>query len=59
MKIQLTFKTPDVVDYALECIEDEDQRHELESVIEKFVEYGEYVSIEIDSETKTARVLEV
>jgi radical SAM superfamily enzyme with C-terminal helix-hairpin-helix motif len=72
MKIQLTFKTPDVVDRALSeyCVrppyndvsEEDAERLETEyktakRVIEKFVDYGEYVTIEIDTEAQTARVL--
>ncbi len=56
MKIQLCFKTPDVADYALEGLS-EDERCAAEAVIEKYVEYGECVSIELDTVALTARVI--
>ena len=60
MKIVLTFKCPDVVDDAItnEGI-DEDSADTVRKVCGLFVEYGEYVRIEIDSEAKTAEVLRV
>jgi len=56
MKIKLHFKTPDVVDYALEDI-DEDLREEVKNELRTWVEYGECVSIEIDTVAGTAVVL--
>lgn len=58
MKILLGFKTPDVVDYAMEDVP-EDERDNVKEVIEKFVEYGEDLTVEIDTETGTAEVLPV
>ena len=54
MKIVLTFKDPDYMS---------DNGHavltkKVQKVISKFLEYDEYVRIEIDTEKKTARVLE-
>jgi len=57
-KITLTFKTPDASYYALQDIQDEDKKAEAEAVIAKFVQYDEYVDIEIDIEAGTATVLE-
>jgi len=57
MKIRINFKTPDAVDYALEDIEDEDERENLKEFIAKWVEYGETVCIEFDSCEGTARVI--
>ena len=56
MKVRLHFKTPDVAEYALEDL-DEDERYEAEAAIERYVEYGELAIIEIDSESGVARVL--
>lgn len=56
MKVRLTFKTPDVIDYALEDVSAEEAPAAREA-IEKFVHAGEYATIEIDTETKTATVL--
>ena len=54
MKIQLTFKTPDV----LEDLSESD-RGVAKAVIAKYVEYDEYVTIELDTETGEATVLPV
>jgi len=77
MKIQLTFKSPDAIHYALkdcpelnpdpninytrkeELWDIEDKREEVKEIIGKFIEYGEYCTIEIDTETKEARVVPV
>lgn len=59
MKVRLTFKTPDVLDYALEDIQDEDQRAEVEDICNQFIKYGEYLYVEIDTERETATVLKV
>lgn len=58
MKITLTFKTPDVADDALEDI-DEKHHAKAKAAIAKYVEYDEYVSIEIDINTGKAKVLPV
>ena len=69
MKIQLTFKTPDVVENALidmgigsDSLCDnpftaskEDIKRKIKK---KFVEYGEYLRVEYDTETKTMVVKE-
>lgn len=63
MKIQLYFKTPDVVHYALQDEEvlnlDEDQQDEIKSVISKYVEFGEAVTIEFNTKTGEATVLPI
>ena len=72
MKFEVTFKTPDVCndaireycnnysDYADQS--DKEDSLELESdikdVLKKFVKYDELITIEFDTETKTAKVLE-
>lgn len=59
MKILLTFKTPDVLWQALkDCCYNEEDRAEAERVCSKFVKYGEYIRIEVDTDTGTAKVLE-
>jgi hypothetical protein len=55
MKITLNFKTPDVAEYALEGL-DEDAQDEVLAVINKFVRWGECVTIVLDTETQTATV---
>ena len=50
MKVRLTFKSPDVVFHATEGMSDED-RQEAEAACEKWVKYGEYLTVDIDTET--------
>jgi hypothetical protein len=56
MKLVVTFKTPDAVADALKDVPDEEPIHQL---MGEFVEYGEYVRLEFDTETKTVRVIPV
>lgn len=59
MKIQFTMKTPDVLYYGLQDIEDKDERKELERKLEeRWFEYGEYLNVEFDTEKETLIVLE-
>lgn len=55
MKFVVAFKTPD----ALDQIEAGLKTKEVRNLVERFVEYGEYIRIEFDTEAKTATVLEV
>ena len=57
MKAILTFKNPD---YMVDGLEDcsAPERSKFKKLCEKWLEYDEYIRIEIDTETKTARVLE-
>lgn len=71
MKVRMNFKMPDVVDDAVrETVDAEmlkgdigpevdsyDLRFEARRVCEKFVKHGEYVTIEVDTETGKAEVL--
>lgn len=56
MKIQITFKSPDALDYALENLSEE-EKETAKEVCKKWIEYEEYVTIEVDTEKKTAIVL--
>ena len=58
MKIKLTFKSPDVLYYALKSMAEED-KEKAKEVANKYVKYGELITIELDSETAEAKVLEV
>ncbi len=74
MKFRVSFKTPDAVDYAIENVlgsernalelnEDafiarEEIKGTIKEMCDKFVSYGECVTIEFDTETKTATVVE-
>ena len=52
MIVRLTFKTPDAVDEALNDVPEE-QRDEARAAAEKWVEYGEYLYVDIDTEKGT------
>lgn len=56
MKLRLCFKTPDVLDYAIENL-DENEQNIAREVAKKWIKYGECCSIEIDTDTGTATVL--
>ncbi|TRZ50081.1 MAG: hypothetical protein D4S01_07420 [Dehalococcoidia bacterium] len=59
MKFCLSFKTPDVTDQInyVDC--DDDERDAVKALVEKFVEYAEYATIEFDTKDGTARVVPV
>lgn len=65
MKIKVTMKTPEALDYALEDAfadnplpeEREDMKREAREKLAKWFKYGEYLTIEFDTEAVTATVL--
>jgi hypothetical protein len=66
MKIRVHFKTPDALYYALEeTFTEEDTEEQLEqkeaakTICEKFIQYGENIVVDIDTENWTARVVPV
>lgn len=56
MIVTVKFKTPDVLQYALEDL-NEDEREEAERFIKKYVYWSEYVDLEFDTEKETVKVL--
>lgn len=64
MIITLNFKTPDVIDAALEDydFDPEDETaitpDQVREILSRWVEYGECVTIQIDIDALTAKVLE-
>lgn len=56
MKFNVLFKTPDAVEYSTDHLSLEEKVEAMETA-RKFVQYGEYITIEFDTETKTATVL--
>jgi hypothetical protein len=54
MKFSLTFKTPDVADQI-----DDDEEDGIEEFISQWIEYGEYITIDFDSNAGTAKVRKV
>ncbi len=65
MKIRITMKDPDgVYDGVYEACHDgagisEDGREEIKTTLRTWFEYEEYLTVEVDTETNTIRVLEV
>ena len=61
MKIRLGFKTPDVTDDADPPLSEmsEEDRAEAKMAFEKWIRYGEYLTIEIDTVTGTCTPIEV
>ena len=58
MKVQVTFKTPDVLDYVLDDL-DEDKQEILKRLAEKYIKWGELVALEFDLKNETVKVLKV
>lgn len=56
MKVNFIFKMPDAVYQALQDLPEE-ERERAETVINKFVKWGEVVEIEVDIDAETAIVL--
>jgi len=65
MTIRVTFKTPDAVSYALDRVldcndpEEFEQAEVAQKAIDKFVRYGEYITVEFDTDKGTATVVPV
>jgi hypothetical protein len=55
--VTLTFKTPDAASDAVQDLPEKD-RARAERVLEKWVEDGEYVYIDVDLSKRTAKVRE-
>lgn len=58
MKFILTFKTPDVLDQIEMENYSQLEMNAMKPVINKFIEFGEYISVQFDTEEMTATVLE-
>ena len=59
MYISLTFKMPDVLDQVDDQVEDKDELKAVKDLCSKWIEYGEYVRLDIDTEAGTCTVQEV
>lgn len=61
MKITLIFKTPDVMDRALEQLGyenyNEDDLPYIKDFLRQYIKYDEYINVEFDIENKTVQVL--
>jgi hypothetical protein len=56
MKFKVTMKHPDALDYALENLPEKD-RNKARKFALQFMEYGEYIDLEFDTEAKTCIVV--
>ena len=60
MKFSITFKTPDAVEEAIyDHTYDDNKQEEMRALTDKFVRYGELITVEFDTETGTATVVPV
>ena len=66
MKFQVTFKTPDALDFAIDAVtsvvntlELEEEKANLSEFAGKWVEWGESVTLEFDTDAGTCIVLPV
>lgn len=60
MKVSVTFKTPDAVNDVIEeyaGIWTDEEEERLKKLVERFVKYGEYITVEFDGEEGTATVV--
>lgn len=56
MKINIGFKTPDAVYYALDDHITDGEKQDIEKHLEKWIEYGECVTLIYDTVTDTIEV---
>lgn len=56
MLVSVTFKTPDAVGRTLESVP-EPQREAAKKLMDKFISWGELVTIRFDTEAETATVI--
>ena len=60
MKIRITMKDPDgVYDSVSDVVQTNSEREMVDMVLKQWFEYSEYLTVEVDTETNTIRVLEV
>jgi len=59
VKIRLTFKTPDVVDESIQEIENQEEAVMVSNLARKWIQYGEYITVEIDTEKETCIVVPI
>lgn len=61
MKVRLKFETPDVVEDAVEELEEfhirEEAEHEIRQARRKWAKYGELLTVEVDMEKGTCEVI--
>jgi len=58
MIFRLTMKTPDALQCAIEdATDDSDARIKMEDLASEWMEYGEYITVEFDTDKKTCVVV--
>lgn len=58
MLFRLTMKTPDALQHAIEdATDDSDARIKMEDLASEWMEYGEYITVEFDTDKKTCVVV--
>lgn len=58
MLFRLTMKTPDALQHAIEdATDDPDARIKMEDLASEWIEYGEYITVEFDTDKKTCVVV--
>ena len=58
MKVKVVFKTPDAADRISSRCNDPDDLDKFQELLDKYVKYGEYITVEFDTETQTVKVVE-
>ena len=58
MLFKLTMKTPDALQYAIEeAFDDPELRSQMEDLASEWMTYGEYITVEFDTDKKTCVVV--
>lgn len=56
MKVQITFKTPDAVEDAIRGLS-EKEKELVKKITNKYIDYGELITIEVDTATEELKVI--
>jgi len=57
MKVNITFKHPDAVDSSLNCLGvPTKEAAKVRKILSKYVEYDEYIFLEVDTEKETVKL---
>ena len=56
MILRIGFKTPDAVDNALQEVP-EDDRYAVKGLLKNWIQYGECITVEVDTEKETCEVV--
>lgn len=60
MIFRVTMKTPDALQYAIEeASDDPELRSQMEDLASEWMKYGEYITVEFNTDTKTCTVVKV